>query len=138
MDETVFYKKRLTTEECGLVVVTDKFISIHETRCFHFCVPSHRLRTLKHFLQKDETLIQRARRTKCLRRVSKQGSRIAFTTEEEALKHLKFLKKRQLSHMKRETRFVSKFLETDDLEEYGPNHRVPDSEELVREYCVFE
>ena len=32
------YKQKLYAEEEGLVVQTDKFVSIHETPCFYFCV----------------------------------------------------------------------------------------------------
>lgn len=133
MDE-VFYKNRLEPDERGLLVVTDEYVSIHETRCFHFCV----LKSFRPYLHNGETLLQAARRRKALKRIDKRRSRIAFKTKKEALDHLRFLKRRQLEHMKRNAAFINKFLECEDLEKYGPMQLVPDSNGLVSEFCVFD
>lgn len=137
MNNKVFYKKRLISGEEGLIVVTDRYTSVHETPCFHYCVLSSR-RMGAVLKCKDETELQYYRRTKLLRRISKTSSRIAFSTEEKALEHLKLLKRKQLSHMERETKFIREFLAADTLEKDGRYSIVPGSQELVNEYYVFD
>ncbi len=139
MTETIFYKKRLVAEEDGLLVVTDKLVSIHETPCFHFCIPEHDRRHIEVYRPREESELYYARRRKMLKRVSKKGSRIAFETEEKALEHLKMLKRKQLGHMKRESVFIEKFLSSEELEKAGRDRsRVPGSSQLVNEYFNFD
>lgn len=135
-----FYRKRLIPDIGGLVVVTDTFVSIHETPCFHFCVAEFRARMINILKKPEESAIQYCRRTKILKKISKDSSRIAFKTEEQALKHLRFLKVRQLGHLTRDKAFVEKFLATkdEDLKKNCRGLAVPDSKELVNEFFVFE
>lgn len=138
----------MSIEEEGLSVRTWRLYSIHETPCFHFCIAERERGFLTPaFRREGETDLQLAKR-KGIRiyRIHKDGSRIAFETEEEAFEHLRFLKGRQLNHMRREIEFVQRFLEATegktlpDLERdtYDPHQSVvPDTQELVREYYVF-
>ncbi len=134
----IFYKKRLVPEERGLLVVTDEYISIHETKCFYFCIHKNIYRISKTYNHSKEMLLQHCRRSKVLKRVAKSGSRFAFATEKEAFEHLKFLKQRQLSHIKRDAALIKAFLDCQHLEKYGPFQKVPNSNDLVREFYVFE
>jgi hypothetical protein len=138
MPSKVFYKKILVPDEEGLMVVTRKFVSIHETPCFYFCVPESSLWLIRLLPIKDESGLQYARRTKILRRISKSGSRIAFDNEEEALNHLIFLKEKHLYHVKRDVAFIEKFLMGEKLDKYGEYSVVPNSKELVHKYLSFD
>ena len=140
--KNIFYKKRLTPTESGLEVITDKWVSIHETPCFHFCVAEWRAKSLTALKRSDETELQYARRLKMLKRIHKSGSRFAFDTEEKALEHLRFLKRKQLGHMERDVTFIKYFLECDTLK---PADRrgfdsllVPGSKSLVNQHFVFD
>jgi len=133
----VFFKKRLVAESEGLLVITDEYISIHETPCFHFCVLKGQERLYKVLKSGDESIMSYARRAKILKRIDKKCSRFAFDTEEKALAHLKFLKQRQLRHLKRDTDFIKCFL-SEKLEESWDHHVVENSEEVVNAYCCFD
>lgn len=134
----VFFKKRLCAEESGLIVFTDRFVSIRETECFHYCIPEKYFHLIASLKRKDESEIQYAKRFKVLKRIHKDGSRIAFETEEKAMEHLRFLKRKQLNHMQRETKFIEKFLGSETLNPDGPYERVPDSYDLVHDYLRFD
>lgn len=135
--ETVFYKMRLVPSEEGLEIITSEFVSIHETPCFHFCIPKLEKQMIRILKRSDESALVYSRRKKILKRVSKTNSRFAFDSKEKALKHLKFLKTKQLCHMRRDILFIEKLLSSsdDDLTSIGP---IPDTKELVREYFVFD
>lgn len=138
MENMTFYKKRLVADEDGLTVVTDKLVSIHETKCFHFCIPDFEHRIIGAMKTREETPLQYAKRRKILKRISKTYSRIAFDTEDAALANLKFLKKRQLQHLRRDIAFNEKFLSTDALEHQGSLSIVPGSRDLVHEHFCFD
>lgn len=133
----IFYKKRLIPDEEGLLVWTEKWVSIHETPHFHYCIPDfvHEigLRPIE-----GETLLQAAKRRATLKRVAKAGSRFAFDTEEKALERLRFLKGKHVSHMKREMKFIEHFLKCEKLEQYGEQQLVPGSRGLVLEHLRFD
>lgn len=124
---------RLCPTEDGLQVVTDKWVCVHETDCFYHCVPSW-----------NEGLftvlgLKALRKRKQLKRIAKVNGRFAFDTKEKALEHLRFMKRRQLIHLKREQAFVEKFLDTENLEGYRTDWMlVPGSKELVNKHFVFD
>jgi len=138
MSETIFYKKRLEADESGLIVITDRYMSIHETPCFHYCIPEHLKRWPQISKKKDETELQWARRSKILKRIHKGSSRIAFPTEDEALQNLKFLKMRQITHLERQIAFNKYFLDAGELEKVGRYSVVPESRDLVHEHLCFD
>lgn len=132
----VFYKKRLVTEHEGLVVWTDKWVSVRETDCLHFCVMEFAYNAFA------KTYEQAKERNCKMKRVLKSGSRFAFPTEAEALEHLKFLKRRQLSHMRREIKFIEAavtFFESGaPLEKSRGVEVLPGTQELVHEFVRFD
>lgn len=136
-NESVFYKMRLVPADQGLEIVTTEWISLHETPCFHFCVPANEGRILHLFHSDKETDLAYAKRRKMLKRISKTNSRFAFDDKDKALEHLKLLKRKQLGHMKRDISFIEKFLSTpdEDLKSIGP---IPCTKDLVHEHFVFE
>lgn len=133
----VFYKKVLIPADQGLEILTKIFISIRETPCFHYCMPKFEYDMLRVLRRKDESTWDYAKRRKALKRISKSSSRFAFESEEQALKHLKFLKRKQLSHMKRDALFIERLLSTPD-EQLSKNHLIPETKELVHEHYVFD
>jgi|GEM_PF-6039359 len=141
-----FYRMRLSPDEDGLTIVTNKLVSIHETPCFHFCISDREYGYLQRYRKNEgDTPLQHAKRhRRRIYRISKGVSRIAFETEEEAFEHLRFLKRKQLGHMKREMSFVEAFLEkTEDgikatrSEPELHQRVVPDTRELVHEFLIF-
>ncbi|NIB43761.1 hypothetical protein HBA55_29435 [Pseudomaricurvus alkylphenolicus] len=139
MDKKYFYRKRLVPGEWGLEIVTEKWVSIHETPCFHFCVREYNFAFMKARRLDGQTSLQTAKQKGWVKRIAKENSRFAFDTEEKALEHLRFLKRKQLQHMRREIKFLKFFLGTEELEEVGPQSMVvPKSRDLVHQHYVFE
>lgn len=144
-----FYKMRIVPDSKGLCVITEIFISIHETPCFHYCVRAYDKGSFNSVLMnKNETRLQYAKRENIkIYRIHKSGSRIAFETEKQAFEHLQFLKRKQIRHMERDIEFNRAFLKAckgvgDLLPDYSSDicrHRtVPDTEDLVSRYYFFD
>lgn len=142
-----FYKCKLMPCEDGLSIFVQKYISVHETPCFHFCAEEHHKGWLASPLKKDsnESNIQALRRMKVkIYRVAKEFSRIAFDTEQKAYENLLFLKRRQLIHLKRDIEFINTLVDYGtgkqfkDIPLIGSFKTVPDSQDLVREHYVFD
>ena len=132
----ILYKKRLVSDESGLRVITDRYISIHETPCFHYCINSWNEGYYGLGRLEGESELHCAKRKHIsVKRIHKTCSRFAFSTEEKAFKHLKMLKSRQAGHIKRDLKFIEKFLKTDTLDEKG---HVVGSKGLVHEYFNFD
>jgi len=120
---------RLMSDEDGLQVITEEWSCIHETDCFYHCVSSWN----RHLSLKT------AKENKLVKRIAKGNSRFAFDTKEKALEHLRFLKGRQLRHLKREQKFIAAFLAAENLEECRSGWmRVPGSRGLVHEHLAFD
>jgi predicted transcriptional regulator len=135
----VLYKKRLCPTECGLEILTEKWIPIKETSDFFMCARDSDIELLRFIKSKDETEYQAATRLKKIKRISKTSGRFAFESEEKAVEHLRFLKSRQLKHLKRETAFIELFLDAESFEVASHNTTlVPNSKELVRRFFVFD
>lgn len=126
-----FYKARLIPEETGLIVWMDKYYSVKETPCFHFCVGE---------LDKwrvDSSVLPIKK--KMLKRIHKTSSRFAFDTEEQAIEHLRMMKRRQLRHMEREKDFIDSFLACKSLVPARLNERkIPNTRELVMKHLRFD
>lgn len=147
MNPKTFYKMHLNAEEGGLTVNTTAYSVIGETECYYYVVIKFD-ETMVTFAAKQgsETPVQCARRLKKLKKIDKRNSRFAFETEEKAYEHLKFLKRKQLVHMRREIAFIESFLKSepklDELKErrfYGNIWReIPGTEDLVKEYFNFD
>lgn len=137
-ERKTFYRKRLVPDEAGLLVVTERWVSIHETPCFHYCVTDWSLDLMLR-VGGPGGLLATARRRRQLKRIHKEGSRFAFETEEQALDHLRFLKRRQLRHLEREQKMVEAFLEAEKLKSTGGDgDLIPGTEDLVHSYYVFD
>lgn len=139
MSDKIFYRKRLAVEEEGLTVRTEEWISIHETRCFHFCVPKNSFHLITRLNRRGESALSYARRIKQLKRIDKRCSRFAFETQEQALDHLRMLKRRQLQHMERDRACIEAFLGADNFETSRLGDAlVPGSSDLVHEHYRFD
>ena len=117
------YKMRLVPGESGLEIVTDEWFCIYETPCFYHCVPKWGYRyTISLGPVKEQKLY--TRKTKILKRISKNSGRFAFDTRDKAFKHLKMLKGRQRMHLERELSFVKEFLSYKNLSTPTENRKV--------------
>tara|TARA_R110002050_G_scaffold53014_1_gene120536 strand:+ start:82 stop:489 length:408 start_codon:yes stop_codon:yes gene_type:complete len=131
--------------EEGLSIYVKKFISIHETPCFHFCIQEHNKGFVsKPLLKEGENNYQSLKRRKIkMHKISKEGSRIAFDSEQKAYENLLFLKRRQLRHLNRDIEFINTLItygsdkQFKDIPIVGSFRTVPDSHELVHEHYVF-
>lgn len=135
----VLYKKRLVPTEDGLEIFTEKWMPIKETSDFYMCVRDCDIGLLRVVKKKDETEYKAATRLKKIKRISKTSGRFAFETEEKAVEHLRFLKARQLRHLKRDTAFIESFLAANSFQPLSKNTAlVPESKELVHQFFIFD
>lgn len=133
-----FYKMRLIPTEEGLTVWTDTWISIHETPCFHYCIQEHNKSYLSAPMNihgKPNLQVAKGYRLK-IKRVDKRASRFAFDTKEGAFKHLQFLKRKQLNHMKRDISFIERFLS--DTSDGVPVELISNTVDLVNGHFIFD
>lgn len=136
----IYYKARLEADETGLVVVMDEWHCIHETPCYAYCVRAYYAHLLKGKPLKACKRYPGAQ----LKRIHKTCSRFAFDQPEDALKHLHFMKCKQLKHLERQQQFLKAFLAVDDLPalalESRPNNQIliPGSRDLVHEFYNFD
>lgn len=137
----VFYKMKLLPTEGGLQIWTNKYLSVHETPCYHFCVADWQLQGISDDNQAYDKL--KARHVK-FKRVAKSNSRVAFDTEQKAYDNLIYLKNRQLVHMKRDMEFLNVFIKFNqshnyiDLDDGHGAKFVPNTNDLVNEHYVFD
>lgn len=143
MSGKIFYKFAIEAHEEGLAVGMRRFISIHETPCYCYCLAEFQHHLMNcHLSNKKpkETMLQFAKRDgRPVKRIAKSGGRFAFQTQEEALERLKYLKRKQVKHMERELAFLNRFLEVDpalsDLERKSDFYMlIPGTAELVGQY----
>lgn len=145
-ENKTYYKMKLIPSEDGLSLWVTRWICIRETEHIAYCVPESVMRGLQITARgQGQSLYDAAKKEKYCRRIHKTCSRIAFPTEQEAFEHLRFLKRRQLNHIKRDQIFIERFLEdtknktiTDFLPDRLGDRVLPDTEELVHEYYHFD
>ena len=137
------YKCRLIAQEYGLAVLVQEFEVLYETECYYWYSKSfiNALNISSKARSEGITAIRAANLLEVkINKAHKVSSRSAFTTKEAALEHLKLLKVRQLAHMKRETAFVTRFLEEDDfkLSEKLDETPIKYTEDLVDKFVRFD
>lgn len=141
-----FYQLKLNPTEGGIVLWLNKFYSFHETPCYHYCMQEwQRNLVAPCFVKKSETIVQSLKRRGIkFSRIHKTQSRKAFDTKEKAYNNFIFLKKRHLSHLKRDIKMINEVLKFDDeksfgdLEDYGHSFLIPNTNELVLEEYIFD
>lgn len=146
MFDKIFYKMRMAVSEGGLVILTEKWFSIHETPCFHYCVSEFGKGKWAWSSAAEGTPLQIAKHKNIpVKRVSKESGRFAFDTKGKAFDHLRFLKKKQLAHIERDREFISAFLiatdgkpNIDRLTSDGYSSPIPNTESLVNSHFVFD
>ena len=137
------YKCRLIAQEYGLAVLVQDFKVLYETECYYWYSKSftNEFKIANKARIEGITAIRAANLLEVkINKAHKVSSRSAFTTKEQALEHLKLLKVRQLAHMKRETAFVTRFLEEDDfkLSEKLDETPIKYTEDLVKKFVRFD
>lgn len=143
-NSTLFYRMSMHPDESGLVLITEKFVSLRETAHMHFCVSEFNHMRLRP--NKDETEFEAAKRQERIKivRIHKQGSRIACKSEAEAFEALKYRKKRQVQHLRRDLAITEKFIEltdgksVDDFLASGTYREIPDTSDLVNSFYRFD
>lgn len=146
MKDNIYYRAKLSLDEDGLTVVFETYKPVHVTQCYAFCVREWDYSHVVSISNVNKTsILAEAKTRKTFKRINKENSRFAFTTKEAALENLRYRKKKQIQHMKREIEFAKAFLEKagslEDLpaDKYnGECHAIPNTEDLVREYYLFD
>lgn len=144
----VFYKMFLTTDHMGLAVNLVEYVSIHETPMMYFCVEKGVDLTAPYLPKRkeSETELQYAKRMGMrIRRIHKNGSRIAFDTKEKAFNHLRWMKQRQNGHLKRQISLNDALINNcktfHDLVAgtglYQNRYIVPNSHHLFHSHLIF-
>jgi len=141
----VFYKMKLTPTEVGLSIWTDKYYSVHETECFHFCIAEWQRGYANVCINEGETQYQSLKRRGIkLKKIAKQSSRFAFETKEQAFENLVYLKKKQLVHLKRDIEFLNCFVSfsknngLNNLEQIHGQLVMAGTKDLVLEHYNFD
>jgi len=137
----IYYKKRMVAAEEGLLIITERWISVHETPETHLCIEESALNRFKSAVSFNNNLSKQqvARKHFRAKRVHKTSSRFAFDSEDKALENLLFLKRLQLKHLERNAKFAECLLANhEDLQPYGNYQLVKNSSELVHEYLRFD
>ena len=116
-----FYKFSVNYEEHGLGFWVTKYFSVYETPCYHYCIEEFGQLIIHHEkLLEGESIIQMAKRKSIrVHKIHKTCSRKAFDTREKAYKNFMFLKKRQLVHLQRDIKVVSRLLQFDESNSYS-------------------
>lgn len=142
-EEQKRYKMRLIPSEGVLEVWTTIWYAIYETPCYLYCTDVWRHYDQARLGAERDNITMREAYDKNigyikLKKIDKRSDRFAQETPELALDKLKWLKRKQLKHMEREAVFINKFLECEQLDDYGDEcQRVPDSVDLVCRYYNF-
>lgn len=130
-----YYKCKLIPSELGLEIITDEWVSIKETPCYHYCISKFNYGIFKNATNPYEA----AKKRNAVKRVHKTNSRFAFPTKEEALDHLRMLKIKQLAHFERETALINAFIQSEEIKDLDHDVQVvPNTSELVSSYYVFD
>lgn len=143
-NQITFYRMSAHPDESGLTIFTEKFISIRETEHMHFCVSDHHHKWISP--AQGESMFEAAKRTGHvkIKRIHKVGSRFASASEAEAFERLKYLKGRQINHLKRDLALTEKFIEltdgksVDDFESSGNFREIPGTADLVNSFYRFD
>lgn len=131
---TVFYRMDLSAHEDGLRIWTKRFMSIHETPCFHFCVSDYDFNFLSSLEEAKSKSVK-------IHRIHKIGSRIAFKDEQSAFENLRYRKRKQIIHLERELSFARSFLAaTENIthSELPENWVVPNSQAQCLQFYRFD
>lgn len=145
-----YFKAKLFYIETGVSVLFREFNEIHSTECYSYCVDNWNFPLPQSLKKEGETDLQLAKRIgyKVIR-IHKTGSRVAFKTKDEAFEHLKYLKRLQLGHMKREIDLLQYFIDQvankelnflqEDKTKYhnGTIHTVKESVYIVSQHYHF-
>lgn len=145
-DLAVYYSAKLIPGESGLYVFFEEFVCVRETEHVAFCIKKSDFYNFIGYVRTHKMSVDQAAKKVGLKRIYKDSSRFAFSSKEKALAQLIYLKKRQIRHMERDLNFLSVFVEkvnsVDDLKpdftySSGQDFIVPETEDLVRRYFVF-
>lgn len=110
----IFYKMHVELDT-DIIIRTDKYVSIHETPCFHYCIPEFMSSLMSQESLDNETDLKKAKRLNLnVKRISKDSSRFAFDTKEKAFEHLKLLKRKQIEHLQRNLKLMTMFIKKTD------------------------
>ncbi len=141
-----FYKMTLSPTEGGLSIWTDRFYSVHETKCYYFCIHQwEKVYINTHLLSEGVTAYEQLKNRKSkFKRIHKTCSRIAFDTKQEAYDSLIYRKKKHLEHINRDMKMISAFMKFNensgyaDLKSVHGQDFIPDTEDLVNECFIFD
>lgn len=115
MKKDIYYRADMSFSPVGFVVYFHKYIVIHESKMFCWCIPemySHCLSKAKSTQPKNKTLLShfKSMHKVKIKRIHKQQSRFAFNSKELAYSNLILRKKYQLKKLKQTLSDVDAFL----------------------------
>ncbi|UOL47401.1 hypothetical protein vBVpPvVp04M_00007 [Vibrio phage vB_Vp_PvVp04_M] len=115
MKKEIYYRADMSFSPAGFVVYFHKYIVLHESEAFAWCIPeiySHRLIKAKNSLPKNKTMLSHFKslyKVK-IKRIHKKQSRFAFSSKEAAYDNLILRKRYQLKKLKQTLSDVDAFL----------------------------
>lgn len=148
MKTPIYYRATMQFDEDGLHVQFAEYQSIHETPCYSYCVVREKIARVACRAYADKTTkLKAAKRIGLtIKRIHKGCSRFAHPTKEHALASLKYRKRKQIQHLKRELDFAETFVEKDpgmnDLirETYMSSnwYVVPGTADVIHKHVIFD
>lgn len=124
-----YYRIDSYVREGGIELHCQEYISIHETPCFHFCISGYDIARFNHYktVSPKESSLALAKRIHLrIRRISKDGSRIAKPTKEQAFENYKLRKRLQIKRCQEKLNEINVTLEAlgeSDLQSINTSNR---------------
>lgn len=142
----LFYKLSIGTDFDGLSLWVHKFVSFHETPCYHYCVDEFSKSVVSSVhISGNETMVQSLKRRGVkFHRIHKTCSRKAFDTKEKAYDNFMYLKKLQLKHLENNISIIKKLVEFNDvssfsdLKDEGHAMLLPNTKDFINGMFTFD
>tara|TARA_R110002060_G_scaffold18120_9_gene25011 strand:+ start:1198 stop:1638 length:441 start_codon:yes stop_codon:yes gene_type:complete len=141
---SIYYRARLIAAEEGLTVTFEKWKSFHESECFAWCCLENMHQSAMIISKNSKSPVKDIKSSLKVKRIDKKNSRFAQETRELALANLRYRKRCQAKHLKREMEFAEAFLSKEDDQlgdtELGWNDSklVNGTFDLVHSHYVFD
>lgn len=138
---TYLLRKTLNAGEDGLYIATERWQVVKESAQFYYCISEKTAAKINDRVEKGGDPYNLTRRLfpDEIKKTKKNARRFAFATDEDAFKHLVFMKKKHLGHLQRSMAFCMAFLDAARSGQIDANSiDVPETKELVHQYFRWD
>ena len=142
---STYYRARLAAQSMeGLSIVFDEWKSFKESECYSWCVNEFQYSRAVMLLNQDGALLKDVKKVVKVKRIDKRHSRFAQKTKDDAIENLRFRKRHQINHLKRELEFAMCFISKEDSDinnvstPYDDYLLISGTSDLVQAHYVFD